>query len=351
MPLLKFPRKLYFIVWVALLRTGAFAQDQTPPDYTAVYHPVINQAELRVVEKKYEEALVAYKQAFASVPSAFARDYYNAAVAALLLQERKETFDYLEKLVAKGVSLDYLERQPVFDSLQATRHWRKFARKYPKRRRKYNEGFNQELRANLDELYARDQYFRQAKGGWRVHGDTIKKIEVANTAKLLGWIDAYGYPGEDQIGVADTLEQLPRFSIVIERQTKARKGHDFSDVLTKAVKQGRIAPQPAAYLLDQQAGRSKYGSRAFIKIDCDECAESDQIGEYLTGNMDEETRQRIDSNRQELGLEPLGEYRLKILHGTTDKRFKLSYTWSVANFVVPSKEAAKVILESLSLKD
>lgn len=351
MPSLKYLRKLYFVVLLALLWGGAFAQDQQPPDYIAVYHPVINQAELRIVDGRYDEALAAYKQAFASVPSAFARDYYNAAVTALLLQDRKETFNYLEKLVAKGVSLNYLERQPVFDSLQSTRHWRKFARKYTKRRRKYDEGFNQELRANLDELYARDQYFRQAKGGWRVHGDTIKKIEVANTAKLLGWIDAYGYPGEDQIGVADTLEQLPRFSIVIERQTQARKGHDFTEVLTQAVRQGRIAPQPVAYLLDQQAGRSKYGSRAFIKIDCDKCAESDKVGQYLTGKTDEETRQRINMKRLELGMEPLDEYRLKILHGTTDKRFKLSYTWSVANFVVPSKEAAKVILESLSLKD
>ncbi|ARS36634.1 hypothetical protein [Pontibacter actiniarum] len=330
------------------------ALGQEVPDYTRVYHPVINQAELRIVEKDYQQALEAYKQAFASVPSPFARDYYNAAVTALLLHERKETFRYLEGLVKKGVSLEYLERQPVFDSLRTTRHWRKFARKYPKRRRKYDERFNQELRADLDELYARDQYFREAEGGWRVHGDTIKQIEVANTAKLLDWIETYGYPGEDQIGVADTLEQLPRFSIVIVRQTLARKGYDFSDVLTKAVQQGRIAPQPVAYLLDQQAGRNKYGSRAYVRVNCTKCSESEEmkkLGDFLVRKLEEEELQRIDARRQELGLEPLWEYQRKIRHNAADDRFKLNYTWSVANFQVPSNEAAKVLLDGLTLAE
>ncbi|MCX2741374.1 hypothetical protein [Pontibacter anaerobius] len=341
---------LYFILLV-LLQQHAVAQEA--PDYTQVYHPVINQAELLIVDGKYEEALQAYHEAFEAVPSPFARDYYNAAICALLLQERKKTFNYLEELVQKGVSLEYLERQPVLDSLRATRHWRKFAKKYPKRRRKYDEKLNQELRADLDELYARDQYFRQAKGGWRVHGDTIRQIEKANVQKLLGWVEEYGYPGEDLIGVADTLEQLPRFSIVISRQTKARKGHDFTEVLTQAVQQGRIAPQPAAYLLDQQAGRNKYGSRAYVKVNCTKCADDEELGklgDYMVMKISEEEQEQIDKRREKIGLEPLEQYKYKVRHSANDKRFKLNYTWSVMHYVVPSKEAARVLLEGLTMK-
>ncbi|AKD02497.1 hypothetical protein POKO110462_12300 [Pontibacter korlensis] len=342
---------LYLLGLLCILQQVVLAQEI--PDYTKVYHPVINHAELRVVKGKYEEALQAYEQAFASVPSPFARDYYNAAICAVLLQDRRKTFNYLENLVEKGVSLEYLEQQPVLDSLQETRKWRRFAKKYPKRRHKFDQKLNKELRADLDELYAQDQYFRQAKGGWRVHGDTIRKIEAANTLKLLNWIEEYGYPGEDLIGVADTLEQLPRFSIVIRRQTKARKGHDFTEVLMQAVQQGRMAPQPAAYLLDQQAGQNKYGSRAYVKVNCSTCEEEElgQIGDYLVMKISEEDQQKINERREKLGLEPLDDYRRKILFSTTDDRFKLNFTWSIMHYVVPSKEAAKVLLEGLTLKE
>lgn len=300
------------------------------------------------------QALQAYRQAFASVPSPFARDYYNAAMAALLLQEEKLAYSYLRELVEqKGLSLEYLARQPVLDSLQNTRKWRKFARKYPKRRQKFEQQMDRELRADLDELYARDQYFREAKGGWRVHGDTIKQIEAANAERLMRLIEQFGYPSENLIGVADTLEQLPRFSIVVVRQTKARYGRDFSLILKNAVKQGLLAPQPAAYLLDQQAGRNLYGSRVFVRVNCNSCPQGEQpaqLGKYLVAKTTEQQRERINARRQELGLEPLDEYKQKVRFSDGDRRFKLAYTWSVANYVVPSSEAAEVLLDGLTLQ-
>lgn len=282
------------------------------------------------------------------MPAPFARDYYNAAVSALQLEDEKQAYTYLKQLVLKGVSLPYLERQQAFDSLQATKGWRKFERQYPRLRSKYEETLNKELRADLDELYARDQYFRLAEGGLRVHGDTIRKIEAANVKSLLAWIEQYGYPGESLIGVADTLEQLPRFSIVIQRQTKARKGYDFTDILTKAVREGRMAPQAAAYLLDQQAGKSLYGSRALVKVNCTRCKEDKNLQRYMVEKMSGSDLEQIDENRAPLGLEPLEGYRRKVLFGLANSIFKLNYDWSVKEYVVPSREAANVLLEGLT---
>lgn len=326
---------------------GAFAQsDQS--GYTKFYYPAIHTAELAIVEGDYTYALKAYEQAFAAVPDPFARDYYNAAVASLKAGETKRTFDYLEQLVLNGVSLDYIEQQRVFDTLHTSRKWRKFVRKYPKRRGKFEETLNKELRADLDELYARDQYFRMAPGGLRVHGDTIRKIETANVKNLLAWIEEYGYPGEHLIGVADTLEQLPRFSIVMQRQTQARKGYDFKDVLTKAVQEGRMAPQPVAYLLDQQAGKNAYGSKAFAKVKCSNCDAEDTPKHYLVEKISESDLKAINQNRASLGLEPLEDYKKKVRFGLENPDFKLTYNWSVKEYVVPSKEAASVLLESFT---
>lgn len=347
----------YMLYLLLVFGLGACTSTKVPefegvPDYAEVYHPFINVAELNIVRAEYADALSAYKQAFASVPAPFARDYYNAAVSAVQLQDEKQAFSYLEQLVLKGVSLPYLERQQVFDSLRTTKAWKKFERKYPKNRSKFEETLNKELRADLDELYARDAYFRLAEGGLRVHGDTIRKIETANVEKLLAWIEEYGYPGEQLIGVADTLEQLPRFSIVIRRQTKARKGYDFTEILTKAIKEGRLAPQPVAYLLDQQAGKNLYGSKAFVTVKCTRCKDEEEKPQrYLVEKITEDELERINSKRASLGLEPLDDYKKKVLFDLSNDAFKLDYDWSVVEYKVPSKEAAAVLLEGLTVAE
>jgi hypothetical protein len=323
-------------------------------DYTKVYYPVINNAELSITQGDYGVALAYYREAFAAVSTPFARDYYNAAVCAALVNNKKYTLNYLEELAKKGVSITYLEKQPVFDSLQTTKQWRKFRKKYPKYRQHYESNINLDLRADLDELYARDQYFRNAKGGLRVYADTLAKIEVANTKKFLNWVEKYGYPSESLIGVKDTIEDLPRFSIIIQRQTKARKGYDFSKILFEATQQGRLMPKVAAYLLEQQEGTNKYGSKAYVKVSCNSCNENKPLANldrYLEEKRSDKEVVRINELRKDLGLEPLADYKKKVLYSFQDNRFKLAYAWSVVNYQVPSKEAAKVMLERLAIAE
>ncbi|SIT95025.1 hypothetical protein [Pontibacter indicus] len=327
-------------------------------DYTKAYHPLINKAERLIMAKDHEGALQVYQQAFSEVPHGFARDYYNAAVCAALTGHEKQGINYLEKLVAKGVSLEYLEQQEALDTLRAHKSWKKFVRKYPKRRKAFRENTNIDLRADLDELWARDQYFRQAKGGLRVHADTIRKIEADNVKKLLAWISKHGYPGEELIGVPDTLEQLPRFSIVIQRQTTARNGFDFKTVLTQAVQEGKLDPHAAAYLMDQQQGKNLYRSKVLARVICnkpEDCKDDEEFGDlssrYLIQRVSEEEEAKANELRQELGLEPVADYREKMRYAMKDDRFKLGYDWAVTNYKVPSKEAAKVLVESMAILD
>jgi hypothetical protein len=345
-----------FILLLGLLSFGHQALGKS--DYVKDYHPRINKAETLVVAQDYAGALNHYKDAFAAVPRAFARDYYNAAVCATLAGNEKQAINYLEKLVETGVSLEYLESQEVFAPLQEHKGWKKFVKKYPKRRKAFREKTDLDLRADLDELWARDQFFRQAKGGLKVHGDTIRKIEADNVKKLLAWISQHGYPGERLIGVADTIEQLPRFSIVIQRQTVARQGFDFTPVLTKAVREGHLDPHAAAYLMDQQQNKNLYRSKVLAKVNCNnpkDCADDKELGDlsnrYLTQKISEEEEAQANELRAALGLEPVAEYREKMRYALQDPRFKLGYDWAVINYRVPSKEAAKVLVESMAVID
>ncbi|MFD2248595.1 hypothetical protein [Pontibacter ruber] len=321
-------------------------------DYVKVYYPTINQAELSILAKDYAAASELYKQAFAAVPEPFAKDYYNAAVCAMLLQDEKQTYAYLDRLVLKGVTLPYLAKQEVFKPLQGTKSWSKFEKSYPKKRKKFERSAELDLRADLDELYAQDKYFRQAKGGLRVYGDTLRKIEANNVEKLLKVIKKHGYPGERMVGVGDTLEYLPRFAIVIQRQTKAKNGYDFTGILTEAVQQGRLAPHAAAYLMEQQQGKSLYKTKALVRVncasdDCDKGKKLKNINKYLTESISEKEQEKVDKARAELGLESLSDYKKKVLYGLEDTRFKFNFVGAVANYYVPSKEAARVLLDGL----
>lgn len=329
---------------------------QAKADYVTAYHPHINKAERLVMAQQYADALDAYQKAFAAVPHGFARDYYNAAVCAALTGEEKRGINLLEKLVAKGVSIEFLEAQDALVPLRDHKSWKKFAKKYPKRRKAFREKADLDLRADMDELWARDQFFRQAKGGLRVHGDTIRKIENENVKKLLAWISQHGYPGEELIGVADTLEQLPRFSIVIQRQTVARNGFDFAPVLTQAVRQGKLDPHAAAYLMDQQQGKNLYRSKVLARINCDkptDCTDVEDLGDissrFLTQRISEEDEAQANELRTALGLEPVADYRDKMRFAMEDARFKMGYDWAVVNYKVPSKEAAKVLAETMAV--
>lgn len=126
---------------------GCFAQ----ADFTRIYHPIINEAELAIVDTNYYDALDFYKEAFANVKHPFAKDYYNAAICAAMLGKLPLTFDYLEKIVEKGYPSDSLRKDVFFHYVADTcKQWNDFE----KRMQLIKPNINQELRDSLKKLYA-----------------------------------------------------------------------------------------------------------------------------------------------------------------------------------------------------
>jgi hypothetical protein len=348
---LKSLRFTLLVLAVLLLQQARSENKET--DYIKAYYPVIHEAEMLVLSKDYSAALDKYAEAFKAVPAPFARDYYNAAVCATLTENYAQTYSYLEALALKGVKLSFIEKQEVFKPLHESKEWEKLQKKYPKYRKKYKRHANLDVRADLDELYARDKYFRFAKGGLRVYADTLRKIENENVDNLLRMIQKHGYPGEKLIGVGDTIEQLPRFSIVIERQTTAKKGFDFSDILKVAVQKGDISPQAAAYLMETQKGTRYYKTRALVRVactnkkDCEGDKKLKALNKYLVEDLSKKEEKKVNDLRAEIGLEPVDDYRRKVLYSLSDNRFMLGYRWSVANYIVPGRDAAEELTRGL----
>lgn len=96
-------------------------------DFTRIYHPIINEAELAIVDTNYHEALSFYNEAFANVEKPFAKDYYNAAICATLVGKMPVAFDFLEKIVAKGYQVENFRKDAFFKTIADTcKKWPNF---------------------------------------------------------------------------------------------------------------------------------------------------------------------------------------------------------------------------------
>ncbi len=117
---------LLLIFLFPLWGSGGFAQG----DFTRIYHPIINEAELAIVDTSYYEALDFYKAAFANVQKPFAKDYYNAAICAAMVGKLPLTFEYLEKIVEKGYPADSLRKDVFFHYVADTcKRWNDFEKR------------------------------------------------------------------------------------------------------------------------------------------------------------------------------------------------------------------------------
>lgn len=119
-------------------------------DFTRIYHPIINEAELAIVDTNYHEALSFYNEAFANVEKPFVKDYYNAAICATLVGKIPVMFDFLEKIIAKGYYVENLRKDSFFKNIADTcKQWNNFE----KQARLIKPQINVELRDSLLTIY------------------------------------------------------------------------------------------------------------------------------------------------------------------------------------------------------
>jgi hypothetical protein len=93
-------RLKYFFLLLFSLKTSLIIAQSNIVDFTKVYHPIINDAELALIDSSYVEALDLYAAAFQNVDKPFAKDFYNASICAFYANKQTLMFEYLTKLAA-----------------------------------------------------------------------------------------------------------------------------------------------------------------------------------------------------------------------------------------------------------
>ena len=325
------------ILFLGFITHQTFAQEI---NYLKVYHPIINDAEILVVNGKYKDALDQYQKSFAAVPRGFMKDYFNAAVCATYLGDATNTYKYLLEVAGKGISLDFVKNETAFMGIQQDPNWRNFEKEYLEKKRTFDLKINKSLKDKLAKIVERDQWFRVRNT--ETFADTIVKVDKQNATELDYLLARYGFPSEDMIGCGESgmpVIQYPFYS-VIRRQTPEYQTINFSNHLMNAARTGKISPHTATHIMATINGNDVFFARHVFKILTDESLKmqgkpfATKLNKWVFRQIDKVDEQRINELRLQNGMESLADYRKKILFSINDNRFLFPYRsyigmWSV----------------------
>lgn len=309
---------LFFCLFVSCCSAACIAQKV---DFTQVYYPNINAAEMAITRQEFTVALSHYKMAFESVQSGFAHDYRNAILCAIRTNDDGFAFKYLEKMVLKGFDKAFLS-DTIFKPLTAKKAWGKLLASYDALHQKHVNSINGKLLAELVAMGDRDQVFRVKEGSYEVYGDTIAKIDVENVLRFQQIVNEYGFPSEEMIGAFGTPQQGP-YNIILHHhaQNISNKAYahpvapSLASAIVLAAKEGKCSPAHAGFLLSMQNDPSlRYYAWGIHQVSVG----GEVYPYYLLERYPPKQLNAINELRAGIGLESMDDYRMKC-------QFRLDY--------------------------
>jgi hypothetical protein len=115
-----------FIILFVFISIALSAQQ----DFRKTYFPLVNKAELHLVNGEYMEASQAYFTAFGTTKIPLVRDLYNATVCKLYQNDFESAKLYLFKMAQRGVKAETLEQREIFEVGYNNEAWRNFKLSY-----------------------------------------------------------------------------------------------------------------------------------------------------------------------------------------------------------------------------
>ncbi len=278
------------------------------------YNKFTNKAELSIVDSNYTKALKYYNKAFEKIEHPFARDYYNALLCATFTGNNDLAFDYLEKLIYKGIEIEYFTDNEYLESLHKDSRWQVFIDTYPARMEKIQESFNLELRQELIGMIERDQQANR-----RIIIDTINNYTAfdstifANVKHFLEIVEIHGFPTEEMIGLNkpykstfNTVILTHYYQTLVSKDAVVLDPYNLNKTLEKAVIEGKLIDDSFFVLMHTYPKKPNiFGSYAVIQID----------NKIIPLKYDKKSVNIINRNRKRLGTESFSDSKKKAIFG------------------------------------
>lgn len=297
------------------------ACDRMPIRNYSTYYNFIHIAENEILLKKYESSLSNYKEAFKSVETPFAIDYYNAAICAIHTNSIDLSYKYMDKLVQKGCNINFFN-QKVFDTLRKnSKGWQQFKSNYNRNKHIFEQKINLELREQVINLVKRDQQ-QYCKPNRALHIDSIHYVNEVVKNEFNELIQQKGFPSEHLIGL-----EIINDTIISTSMTHVLLLHQYQDgdfEMNKDLRQ---------YILD---GKIRNREAAAIYEFFDERAFGTQVLQEWDNILYERTcssqeKDRIDFNREYFLMESYESYKKKVYYqyvSGNSLQFDFGFYWA-----------------------
>ena len=300
------------------------------------YSYYTNLAEMAITHSDYSKALVYYDSAADFIHSPFATDRYNTSVCNAILGNYNTCRTEVLSLFGKGLSKEVIRNNKAFAGFLTSEYGKGILEQ------KVEPTYNVSLRKLYDSIYAVDQMSvrKHIAMGTDDYDDVLFKMDVSNIKALNKLIATYGWPTEDLLGINELGFQQYE-TIIINQKHSKHQVYNFTDDIRNAHQQGLIESHKALFLISMangtdEANNSEAGQVTIVY---------DSLGVYHAGNLSafkhktgfyplKENRASIEMQRQQYGVEPIDDFRAKVLLSLKDDRFCFRYDGAKTTYAI-----------------
>ena len=275
--------------------------------YGQNYDVLIKKADSCYEAKNYKLSTEYFGKAFQSKPD-FKKNYYNAACAASLANDKKKSLIWFKTSINNGFNnLNHINSDTDLDNIRKEKKFVKIVAELQKKNEITESKYDKPLQKELLEIYRNDQEIRtefmsaQKKYGYQGKQiDSLGKImgirDSLNLLKVVKILDEKGWVGKDKVG-----QQANQTLFLVIQHSDLKIQQKYLPSMREAVLKGNADAGSLALLEDRIAlreGRKQiYGSQ----IGTNPITKTQYV-------LPLENPDKVDERRSSVGLEPLAEY-------------------------------------------
>lgn len=292
-------KTIIFTLFLGLINLNLNAQ---------TYEQLIKKADSCYSEKNYAKSKEYFKMAFKINPES-RKNFYNAACAASLANDKQTSFKWLNIAITNGFdNLNHIKSDSDLQNLHPDKRWQEIIDKLQHKMDIIEANYDKPLQKKLIDIFNEDQIVRrqfidaQKKYNYQSNkvvdslGQIMTNKDSINLVKIIKILDEKGWVGKDKVG-----QQANTTLFLVIQHSDLEVQKKYLPMIREAVKKRNADAGSLALLEDRIALRegrkqiygSQIGTNPITKL------------QYVLPLEDPDN---VDKRRTEVGLDLLADY-------------------------------------------
>lgn len=240
-------------------------QEKPQCNYIEEYYQDVYQAELAYWEQDYQKAYELLKKVEARcglLNQSVIREPEMMAKLSIKVGEPQKAFPYMERMLREGMHFDTFLNNDSYTILKEYEEWDYLERNAARFAQEFENGINQELRAELIAMNDLDQKVRQRP----IDFIEMERVDSIHQHKIKEIFKSYGYPsrklvGKNDVNIGDRVQLSTLFFHFDDTIY-------FKPILLKMIRDGKAPASILGNMLDsQQRSRGYYDYGIYSNLD------------------------------------------------------------------------------------